>query len=624
MQKKLFQKFASYENLFQALQYVVDDRKDDFVQDVIRNQDFVVKVKEHLKAIEYQLKNDSFSPSAPLFIDIPKQRLSVRPGSIVSIQDRIVGYALVTVLAPIMDRLLPDNVYSYRLKKGDRSKQLLEDRQFLKRKFPILKFEERQEIDDFEEWYVQWPEFVKASKYFLEVKKYKYLVQTDISAYFENINHDILISIISEHVGDQRLLAVLRSLLAKWTWPNGYGVQTNRGIPQGNDISSFFGNIYLLPLDQYLRKQRRGGRVDYVRYVDDVWVFTRTREEARRIHFGINRALRDLCLNMQTAKSKIYEESEMHKVFDDRVDKINETIEAIEKLPETSRSHFKSKDASLLHEKVARIYSLISRKSQLSDKKDLRLFKRILTAFRLLKSGRAVVQCFRELENNPPITQKVFGYLKTFPRGPKIGERLRDFIDSEANIFAWQEGILISLWRFRSVTVPSLHKDLAKRIKNSRNHWFVRAEAILTYVAFSSDSKQLEFLRPIYDKNAHPFIKRALIFSTTLANQQIRKQFFQMVLKEGDPGLTRFVQYLQELSTQEDLGAQEIKAFQDRTSSGDPTFLIHNWFKLFYLVENPSPRIKKSLSKLIDNFSHLHMPDWLRKKNGQLASLLKV
>lgn len=96
-----------------------------------------------------------------------------------------------------------------------------------------------------------------------------------------------------------------------------------RGIPQGNFVSSFLGNLFLLPLDRNFTKFEKKYEVQYFSYMDDVRVFTKRIEDARLAVFMMDRKLKRLHLNVQTAKTKILDHKSgeiKQKLIDERVD----------------------------------------------------------------------------------------------------------------------------------------------------------------------------------------------------------------------------------------------------------------------------------------------------------------
>ena len=75
-----------------------------------------------------------------------------------------------------------------------------------------------------------------------------------IKVFFDNINHEILIKILSERIKDERFLRLIRKFLKaghleEWRFHNTYS-----GTPQGGIISPILANIYLDKLDKFMDK----------------------------------------------------------------------------------------------------------------------------------------------------------------------------------------------------------------------------------------------------------------------------------------------------------------------------------------------------------------------------------
>jgi transposase len=160
----------------------------------------------------------------------------------------IVLFAITLSIARQLDKKLPRSVYSWRIKEN--SDELFQDLEILQ--LPFLKGETiRKQIDIAESWYGQWPQFVEQMEYVYERDGYTFLVISDIAAYFENLDLKVLPDILVSHLPNQiRIINFLVTMLEYWAWPAVHGAYSSRGIPQGNAVSSFLGNIYLLPLDE--------------------------------------------------------------------------------------------------------------------------------------------------------------------------------------------------------------------------------------------------------------------------------------------------------------------------------------------------------------------------------------
>ena len=80
----------------------------------------------------------------------------------------------------------------------------------------------------------------------------RWFIEGDIAKYFETINHDVLITILSEHIQDGRFLRLLRELLEAGYLEDWKFNKTISGTPQGGVISPILSNIYLNRFDKWV------------------------------------------------------------------------------------------------------------------------------------------------------------------------------------------------------------------------------------------------------------------------------------------------------------------------------------------------------------------------------------
>ena len=106
---------------------------------------------------------------------------------------------------------------------------------------------------------------------FLRKNKTSYALKCDISKYFAHIDHDILFALIQKKITDRQLLALLRQIIDSYP----------KGIPIGNLTSQLFANIYLDPLDRYIKQVLR--RKYYLRYVDDFLILGNSKEDLKEV-----------------------------------------------------------------------------------------------------------------------------------------------------------------------------------------------------------------------------------------------------------------------------------------------------------------------------------------------------
>jgi RNA-directed DNA polymerase len=120
---------------------------------------------------------------------------------------------------------------------------------------------------------------IKQAKEHLEAGM-EWVVDIDLSKFFDEVGHDRLMSRLERKVSDRRVLKLLRQMLrARVVMPDGVVMENEKGTPQGGPLSPLLSNIVLDELDQELG--RRGHR--FVRYADDCNVYVKTERSGRRV-----------------------------------------------------------------------------------------------------------------------------------------------------------------------------------------------------------------------------------------------------------------------------------------------------------------------------------------------------
>lgn len=138
--------------------------------------------------------------------------------------------------------------------------------------------------------------------------RHPYFFKGDVRRYFDSVDHSVLDAMLAELVPDDRLLELLRTILRHQP----PGAPRGRGIPIGNLTSQHFANLYLGVLDRALGVDP-GGSEDgrYLRYMDDVLLFGRTKDELHRAKATAAAVLRDpLKLELKEAASFVAPVSE--------------------------------------------------------------------------------------------------------------------------------------------------------------------------------------------------------------------------------------------------------------------------------------------------------------------------
>jgi excisionase family DNA binding protein len=249
------------------------DLKDLFVQDILRHEDVLADRVAVLAAAATKLAGPGpFDPMKTIEAD--KTPFSMRPGADLTLEDRLAFHGAVASCAPRIDRLLADSVYSARLDKNN------------------PKFLNLSGRDQWLRWRRDTVRLIRSG--------YRWLVKTDISAYFENVEHRLLFAEIDRVSPDRAVADALKRMLAEWASVNA------RGLPQGPDASRVLANLYLVPVDE----EMAAGEWKCLRFLDDFHVLGRSRREVIMGVRTLERVLRRLGLGLSAYKSVLLEGEE--------------------------------------------------------------------------------------------------------------------------------------------------------------------------------------------------------------------------------------------------------------------------------------------------------------------------
>jgi len=130
-----------------------------------------------------------------------------------------------------------------------------------------------------------------------------YVFESDIAAFFDEIDWDILAAKIDKHLplADRITRRLLNEVIRTSLMVQDKPVERDRGLLQGSHLSPLLANLYLDSFDEEM--ERDGFRL--VRYADDFVVLARSQEEAEKARTAVRESLAKLKLTMKEEKSRV-------------------------------------------------------------------------------------------------------------------------------------------------------------------------------------------------------------------------------------------------------------------------------------------------------------------------------
>jgi group II intron reverse transcriptase/maturase len=250
-------------NLTVALQRVISNQGSSGV-DGMGVEELKVWFSQHYKTLRTEIYSNEYRVSPIRGVKIPKGKGGYRQLGIPTVIDRLVQQSIHQVLERYYDPRFSKQSYGFRRGKG--THRCLES----------------------------------ASS--IVGSGYSYIVDIDLAKFFDEVNHDRLIRRLSERIGDKRVIRLIGKYLRSGLMEGGLNQQRTKGTPQGSPLSPLLSNIVLDELDKEL--ERRG--LKFVRYADDMIIFTKSVKSAERVKESITRFIEDkLKLRVNTDKSGI-------------------------------------------------------------------------------------------------------------------------------------------------------------------------------------------------------------------------------------------------------------------------------------------------------------------------------
>jgi RNA-directed DNA polymerase len=216
------------------------------------------------QSLSHQILEGSYKPEPVRKVEIPKAEGGVRMLGIPTVTDRMVQQAIHQVLSPLYEEQFDKNSFGFR--RGKNAHQA-----------------------------------VQAAKEYIN-KGNAWIIELDLEKFFDKVNHQKLMALLSVTVKDKGTLKLIHAYLKSGIMEGGMVSQRTEGTPQGSPLSPLLSNIMLHELDKELN--RRGHK--FVRYADDCSIYVRSERSAQRVAESITYYIeKKLRLKVNRDKTKI-------------------------------------------------------------------------------------------------------------------------------------------------------------------------------------------------------------------------------------------------------------------------------------------------------------------------------
>lgn len=240
--------------------------------DGVTKEEYGRKLDENISGLVNRMKTFKYIPQAVRRTYIPKPNGKTRPLGIPAYEDRLVQSVMAEILNDVYEPRFLDCSCGFRPNRGAH-------------------------------------DVVKYINQTIMTRKVNYILDADIKGFFDNLDQKWLMKFLEHDIADKNFLRYIGRFLKAGIMEEGTKLESDRGTPQGGQISPVLANVYLhYVLDQWYEivlKKYAKGEIYYVRYADDFLMMFQYEEEAVKVLELLRTRLAKFGLEVAEDKTRI-------------------------------------------------------------------------------------------------------------------------------------------------------------------------------------------------------------------------------------------------------------------------------------------------------------------------------